>query len=159
MKQISTTEVIGEGIYPDEDRVIAVWNAPLATSTETPIRIQHGPFTGALKPNVETLMPACVAQMLVESGYDVEVKYNAIVNEGIDEEIENAVADIEAQSRIAALVKLPVAKLTEELAALDDDTLAALLAAEQAEGEGKTRKSAVEAIEAAIAAKSAEQAS
>jgi len=94
---IDTTEVIGDGWYPDEQRVLATWHVDTTHGNETPIRINHAGLRGELKPNTMTLMPESTAQMLIESGYDVEIQFNAIVNEGVDEEIEAAVAAIEGK--------------------------------------------------------------
>ena len=87
MDHLDISEVIGDGINPDEPRVVAHW---AASKTETPIRIATGPYRGALKPNTDTVMPACVAQVLVDSGYEVEVKYNAIVNPEVDGFVDEA---------------------------------------------------------------------
>jgi hypothetical protein len=106
LPHIDTTEVIADGVHPDEPRVIAIWHPhPVAGSTETPIHINTPPFRGTLKPSVDTLMPACVAQMLVDSGYDVEVKFDAIVNPGFDAEIEAAIEQVEADASAKASAK------------------------------------------------------
>lgn len=154
MDHINTTEVIGEGVYPDELRVVAFWNAPHAGPAETPIAVNVGPFSGRLKPNIDTLMPEVVAAMLVDSGYDVEVKFSAIVNPGIDDEMEAAVQVAEAAAALAAsrnkaaeLVKLSVAKIEDALSSADLNTLRFALEAEEA---GQKRVSAIKAIETAI---------
>ena len=154
MDHINTTEVIGEGVYPDEPRVVAIWNAPHAGPAETPIVINVGPFSGRLKPNVDTLMPEVVATMLVDSGYDVEVKFSAIVNPGIDDEMEAAVQVAEAAAALAAsrnkaaeLVKLSVAKIEDAVDSADLNTLRFAL---EAEDVGQKRVSAIKVIEAAI---------
>lgn len=145
---IDTTEVIGDGWYPDEPRVLATWNVDTTTGNETPIRINHNGLRGELKPNTMTLMPESTAQMLIEGGYDVEIQFNAIVNEGVDEEIEAAVAALEAaRARGAELAKMTVDALT---AALPDCDLNALRYALEAEEANRKRASAIAAIEAAI---------
>ena len=98
-----TTEVIGDGWFPDDPRVLAIWNTD---ATETPIAINHAGLIGTMKPNVLTLMPEVVAKTLVEdSGYDVEIQFNAIVNAGVDESIEEAVAAVEAKCKAKAKAK------------------------------------------------------
>lgn len=164
MDHLNISEVIGDGIHPDELRVVAHW---AAGKTETAIHIQCGPFAGRLKPNTDTVMPACVAQMLVESDYDVAIKYDAIVNPEADAELEKIVSEFEqsltpeeqaerdtliaaAQEKAAEVIRQPVDKLKAALGELDLLTLRFVLIAEEEEGPGKTRKGAIEAIEAAI---------
>ncbi len=149
MEHLNISEQIGEGIYPDEERVVARWN--IEGRAETPIRIAHGFVRGELKPNTDTIMPANVAEMLVQSGYDVEVKALAILNPEVEQHIDEAVAALEAsRAKAAEVIKLPIDKLKAALNDLDLNALRFALVAEEAEGAGKTRKGAIEAIELAI---------
>lgn len=144
----NTTEVIGEGWFPDEPRVLATWHIDMLSGNEAPIRFNHNGLRGELKPNTMTLMPECVAHSLAASGFNVEVQYSAIVNAGIDEEIEAAVAALEAaRARGIELSKLNVDELTT---ALPDCALNELRFALEAEEAGRARVPAISAIEAAI---------
>lgn len=116
MDHIDTTEVIGAGHWPDEPHVLATWTA---SATETPIHINHDGVRGTLKPNTMTLMTANIAQMLIESGYDVTIDYDAIVNPGSDEAIEEAVAAVEAA---AAKTKKAAKPAAVEAAATTSET-------------------------------------
>jgi len=142
----NTTEVIGEGWFPDEPRVLAIWHAD---ATETPMAINHAGLTGNMKPNTLTLMPEVVASTLVEhSGFNVEIQFNAIVNAGVDEAIDEAVAMLEAsRAKGAELAKLTVERLAAELPNCDLNDLRFALEAEEA---SRKRASAIAAIEAAI---------
>lgn len=150
MDHLNISEQIGEGIYPDEPRVVACWN--IEGRAESPIRIAFEQVRGELKPNTDTVMPANVAEMLVQSGYDVTVKYDAILNPEVDQHIEESEAALELRTRAAELRKKTIPDLKAAIEGLDASLLTAVLEAEKAEGEGKTRTGAVEVLEAAIAA-------
>lgn len=144
---------LGKGIYPDEARVVLIWNEP--SKTETPIHVTLGETSGSIYPQVPVKVPANVASMLHDdSGYDVSIF--AIEGEPVEvaapdeDEIEQAVVNVELAAQAQALIGQSIAKLKESLAGADIDLLEAALAAEQAEGDGKTRVGAIEAIQAAI---------
>ena len=149
MDHLNISEQIGEGIYPDEPRVVARWNTD--GRAESPIRIAHGPVRGELKANTDTVMPANVAEMLVQSGYEVVVTHLAIVNPEVDAHIDEAIAAMEAsRAKAAEVIKLPIDKLKAALVDLDLNALRFALEAEEAEGGARARKGAIEAIEMAI---------
>lgn len=139
---------IGTAFFPDEPTFIV--SSPETHPTETPIRFTIGQVTGEIRPGEKVIMPATLAAFFKDdSGYAVEV--SAIEP---DPELESAVANVERQAKAKALVALSVEKLTAALADLDLETLNAVLEAEKAKGD-KARVSAVDAIEAAIAAQQA----
>ena len=148
MDHLDISEVIGDGINPDEPRVVAHW---AAGKTETPIRIATGPYRGALKPNTDTVMPACVAQVLVDSGYEVEVKYNAIVNPEVDGFVDEALAasDQTPTFNPEPFIAGTVADVKARLDGLTLEQLEAIKAAEI--DREQPRKGVAEAIEEAIA--------
>lgn len=140
---------IGEGLYPDEKRVVVTWNE--THLTETPIRFQHGDLRGFILPSESVIVPENVAAILDQSSYDVTITdpQEPAAPAG-DDEIEQAVADVEMQAKAQALIGQSVDKIKESLAGADLALLRAALAAEEAEGAGKTRSTAIAAIEAAI---------
>lgn len=146
LPKIDCSEVIGEGWYPDETRVIVNWE--IEGRAETPIRINFNGLVGALKANTDTVIPLPVAIMLIDSGYDVAVKATAIVNHGADETVNAVLEQVdEAKSKIDTIAAMAVTALIATLPALTLAELRDLLIAEE---NGKNRTTALAAIATAI---------
>lgn len=146
LPKIDCAEVVGDGWYPDEPRVLVNW--PTDGRADAPIHINFNGLRGALKPNTDTVMPDCVAQMLLNSGYAVAIKCVAIVNHGADEVVNEMVDETdEAKAKIAAIADMSVADLVALLPSLSLAELRDLLIAEET---GKNRTTAVAPIAQAI---------
>ncbi|WP_226018416.1 hypothetical protein [Novosphingobium sp. FKTRR1] len=146
--------VIGEGQYPESKRLIVLW--PANGRAETPIRINlNGTVIAELPANTNAIAPEPIVELLVNSGFDVQVlgEFVDVVEPAPATEGDAATDGDWVADAALALVRQPIASLIAAIAAgVPVEVLNAALAAEQGEGPGKARKGAVDALVAAIAA-------